>query len=282
MRDASDTLQGRREHNVSPTIRDAAPSSVRLGEEQRKAFEHVTSAAGLSLVVGFAGTGKSTMLGAAREAWEAQGLRVRGSSLSSMAARSLQDGSRIRSRTLASMLYGFDTLGAQAQRINALTEKIESVIPKGLEQRKALANMKSERDQLADRFDAARLTKRDVVVLDEAAMVGSRDMKRLLQMASEAGAKVVLVGDAEQLQAIDAGGAFRALRERHGAIEITASGDSRPSRVRNRHQRLRTIFHGRRIDGIPRARPSARFAVFRRRARKDGLRMDENESDHTR
>lgn len=57
--------------------------------------------------------------------------------------------------------------------------------------------------------------------LDEAAMVGSRDMNRLLQAVQAAKAKVVLVGDAEQLQAIDAGGAFRALRERHGAVEIT-------------------------------------------------------------
>lgn len=52
-------------------------------------------------------------------------------------------------------------------------------------------------------------------------MVGSRDTNRLLQLARAANAKVVLVGDAEQLQAIDAGGAFRALRERHGAVEIT-------------------------------------------------------------
>ena len=36
-----------------------------------------------------------------------------------------------------------------------------------------------------------------------------------------AGAKVVLVGDPEQLQAIEAGAAFRAIAERVGAVEIT-------------------------------------------------------------
>ncbi len=39
-------------------------------------------------------------------------------------------------------------------------------------------------------------------------MIGSRQMERLLSAA--AGAKAVLVGDSEQLQAIEAGAAFRA------------------------------------------------------------------------
>lgn len=34
-------------------------------------------------------------------------------------------------------------------------------------------------------------------------------------------AKVVLVGDPQQLQAIEAGAAFRAIHERHGGVEIT-------------------------------------------------------------
>ena len=51
-------------------------------------------------------------------------------------------------------------------------------------------------------------------------MVGSRQMERVLSAARAAGAKVVLVGDPEQLQAIEAGAAFRALLERHGAAQI--------------------------------------------------------------
>ena len=52
-------------------------------------------------------------------------------------------------------------------------------------------------------------------------MIGSRQMERLLSQAQAAGAKVVLVGDPEQLQAIEAGAAFRAIAERVGAVEIT-------------------------------------------------------------
>lgn len=65
------------------------------------------------------------------------------------------------------------------------------------------------------------LTSQDVLVLDEAGLVGSRQLGRVLAHAREAGAKVVLVGDAEQLQAIEAGAAFRAVVERVGAAEVT-------------------------------------------------------------
>ena len=48
------------------------------------------------------------------------------------------------------------------------------------------------------------LTDRSVLVLDEAGMVGTRQMKRVIREVEECGAKVVLVGDPEQ----------------HGSIEI--------------------------------------------------------------
>jgi conjugative relaxase-like TrwC/TraI family protein len=65
------------------------------------------------------------------------------------------------------------------------------------------------------------LDSRTVLVVDEAGMVGSRKLTRLLEHAHQAQAKVVLVGDDRQLAAIDAGGGFRALRLRLGASELT-------------------------------------------------------------
>jgi conjugative relaxase-like TrwC/TraI family protein len=65
-----------------------------------------------------------------------------------------------------------------------------------------------------------QLNARTVLVVDEAGMVGSRKLTRLLEYADRARAKVVLVGDDRQLAAIDAGGGFRALRLRLGASEL--------------------------------------------------------------
>jgi len=41
-------------------------------------FEHVTGAGDLKSLVGVAGSGKSTALAAMREAWEAEGILVKG------------------------------------------------------------------------------------------------------------------------------------------------------------------------------------------------------------
>ena len=73
-------------------------------------------------------------------------------------------------------------------------------------------------------------------------MVGSRQMERVLSAARGAGAKVVLVGDPEQLQAIEAGAAFRALAERHGAAEL---GEVRRQREAWQREATRELATGR-------------------------------------
>lgn len=180
---AGDELARRGDHGVSDRQRAGALKAAEgrglvLSGEQRDAFDHITGGEGLASVVGYAGTGKSAMLGVAREAWEREGYQVRGAALSGIAAENLEGGSGIASRTIASLEHGW----AQG------------------------------RDQLGPK---------DVLVVDEAGMIGTRQMERVLSHARDAGAKVVLVGDPEQLQAIEAGAAFRSISERHGATEIT-------------------------------------------------------------
>ena len=68
--------------------------------------------------------------------------------------------------------------------------------------------------------DRDHLTKKDIFVIDEAGMLGSRDIAKIMTEARSGGAKVVMLGDPQQLQAIEAGAAFRGIVEREGALEM--------------------------------------------------------------
>ena len=59
-----------------------------------------------------------------------------------------------------------------------------------------------------------------VLVVDEAGMVGTRDLALLAERAEGNGTKLLLVGDERQLPEIEAGGAFRAIGDRIGAHEL--------------------------------------------------------------
>jgi Ti-type conjugative transfer relaxase TraA len=187
---AAELIAERERHEVRQADREAALARAKarglvLSGEQADALAHVTDGRDMGVVVGHAGTGKSAMLGVAREAWEAAGYEVRGVALSGIAAENLESGSGIASRTIASMEHGW----GQGRDL---------------------------------------LTTRDILVIDEAGMVGTRQLEHVLSHAAEAGAKVVLIGDPQQLQAIEAGAAFRSIHERHGGAEI--------GEVRRQHQ----------------------------------------------
>jgi Ti-type conjugative transfer relaxase TraA len=162
----------------SAGVSDARRASVGLSDEQRSAIEHITGPERIAAVVGFAGAGKSTMLAAAREAWERQGYVVHGAALSGKAAEGLEESSGIQSRTLASWDMSWQN-------------------------------------------DKRQLGRGDVFVVDEAGMVGSRQLARFVGEAEARGAKIVLVGDHEQLQAIGAGAPFRAVAEEIGHAELS-------------------------------------------------------------
>ena len=60
----------------------------------------------------------------------------------------------------------------------------------------------------------------DILVVDEASMIGTRMLVRLLEAVAQAGAKLVLVGDVEQLPAIEAGAPLRAIAQRVGEARL--------------------------------------------------------------
>jgi Ti-type conjugative transfer relaxase TraA len=178
MADSADRMAESRTFGVSRgKVEQAIADRPFLAEEQKAAIRHITGPERIDAVIGMAGAGKSTMLGAARQAWEAEGYEVRGAALAGKAADGLEESSGIRSRTLASLERSWER----------------------------------GRDTL---------NSRTVLVIDEAGMVGSRQLSRVLAEADRAGAKVVLVGDPEQLQPIGPGAAFRAIAERTGFVGL--------------------------------------------------------------
>jgi conjugative relaxase-like TrwC/TraI family protein len=160
-------------------VRDALAVHPTAGPDQQAMVRDLCQGgAGVAVVVGRAGTGKTFALGIARHAWQLDGYRLLAAAPTGIATLSLQG-------------EGFEDV-ATCDRL--------------------LADLNRGREQL---------NARTVLVVDEAGMVGSRKLTRLLEHAERAQAKVVLVGDDRQLAAIDAGGGFRALRLRLGASELT-------------------------------------------------------------
>ncbi|MBX4970088.1 Ti-type conjugative transfer relaxase TraA [Rhizobium binae] len=171
-------LSGRASHGVREAVLEATfARHSRLSDEQRTAIEHVAGATRIAAVIGRAGAGKTTMMKAAREAWETAGYRVVGGALAGKAAEGLEKEAGIVSRTLSSWELRWN----------------------------------QGRNQLDDKT---------VFVLDEAGMVSSRQMALFVEAVTKAGAKLVLVGDPEQLQPIEAGAAFRAIADRIGYAEL--------------------------------------------------------------
>jgi Ti-type conjugative transfer relaxase TraA len=68
---------------------------------------------------------------------------------------------------------------------------------------------------------AIELSRETVLVVDEAGMIGTRMLHRLVQLTQRSASKLVLVGDYRQLQAIEAGGPFRAITKQVGAADLT-------------------------------------------------------------
>lgn len=146
--------------------------------EQKAAFNTLTSNGQIAIVNGAAGTGKSFVLQGVREAYEKAGYSVIGTAVQGKTALDMKNDAGIESRTLASLL---STL------------------------RKEELNNKTG--------EQATFNNKTVLVIDEAGMVGSQDMREILGYAEKNDVKVRMVGDAYQLNAVSAGRAFGKVQE---------------------------------------------------------------------
>jgi hypothetical protein len=168
-----------------------------LGPDQAAAIRAIaTSGRSLDLLVGPAGTGKSTTMAGLRTVWERQHGpgSVRGLAPSAAAAEVLAGELGIETENIAKWLF---------------------------EHRWALDN----RDTTASEVEMARwhLFQDQLVIVDEASLAGTFALDELVTAADSAGAKILLVGDHAQLSAVEAGGMFAALVRDRGdlATELT-------------------------------------------------------------
>ncbi len=175
----ADVVHSRNDHTVSQSrFEREVRAHEHLRDEQKEALRHILVGEGdVSIVSGMAGTGKTTLLKAAREIWESAGYEVRGAALAGKAADGLTNEAGIESHTISKTLHDI-------------------------------------------REGRHTLTQNTVLVVDEAGMIGTRQMKQVIEEVDKAGAKLVLVGDARQLQPIEAGGPFATFSDRYGCAEM--------------------------------------------------------------
>ncbi len=160
----------RRGHLVETNRQNAVLSRFALDDEQRRAFEYLVSE-GDAKAVETQG-GKTTLLAAARQAWESQGLTVLGTAPSGAAAKDLAAATGI---------------------------KFQSI-----------TNCEEEWRQ------GFGLTRETILVLDGSQMLGLKQLERVLAVADKARAKIVLLADSDQLQAMKVESPFLAVLRRVG------------------------------------------------------------------
>jgi ATP-dependent exoDNAse (exonuclease V) alpha subunit len=175
----------------------------KLSEEQREAVVGLIKDSNLSVLIGRAGSGKTTTLKAVSEIYQKSGFTVIGTSLSALASENLGNEAGIKAKTITSWLAGWDRYREAEEKFLSF----DKIVDEG-----ALKQLGWYQD--LKRFEKSKLTNKSVVIVDEAGMVGTRQWGDLLMHAERAGAKVIAVGDDHQFKAIEAGDFFRELKEK--------------------------------------------------------------------
>ena len=164
--DRSASLAPHQIERAAATFLDRHPEIDRQAEQwraQRAMIERLGSAGRLSLGIGVAGAGKSTVVAALVDAWQDDGRRVFGATLAWRQTATLTEA------------------GIDAENIAAIDPFL--------------------RRAAQGRYE---LDRRSVVVVDEIALLGSRQMLELARLQGKHGFQLVMLGDPKQSQAVEA------------------------------------------------------------------------------
>jgi hypothetical protein len=192
-----------------------------LSADQAAAAQTVLcSGKAIDAIIGPAGTGKTTTMKAVRDAWE--GTHGTGSVIglapSAVAAAVLGEEIDAATDNVAKWLY--ESVGDGAARRALQISQLEASVDRHHSTVKHSSMRDGARDRAQTRLNAAcarlaakyaeqakyRMRPGQLVILDEASMVGTSAAAELARQAEDAGAKLLLVGDAAQIDAVEAGG----------------------------------------------------------------------------
>ncbi len=188
-------------------------SSVALTAEQQQAVRGLVGEQRLAVLVGRAGTGKTTTLRQVAKVYHQAGHQVIGTSLAALAAETLGKEADIESKTLHSWLYSWQRYEAAQQKFLSFN----SIVTEGV-----LKQLDWYRD--LQQFAGSALTAKHVVIVDEASMIGTRQWQDLLHYVNKSGAKLIAVGEA--------GDFFRAIVSgAHKAGSLSTLQDIRRQRI---------------------------------------------------
>lgn len=152
-----------------------------LTPEQANAVRYVTQeTGGCSVVRGAPGSGKTTSSEVTVSAYRQAGYKILGAATSWDAAKKLEGETAVESHSISRIISQLD---------------------------------KGPKSKI--KLDASTL-----LIVDEAGMIGTRSLQRLMAHANKAGSRVILQGDQYQLQSVESGGGLRTVVDAIGMTEL--------------------------------------------------------------
>ena len=176
--------------DLEPAAVEAVITAAQLSGDQAEAVRRLaTSGRPVEALVGPAGTGKTYTMRALAQAWQASGRTVIGLALSETATRVLADQAALRAVNTAKLLFEHTHRSPQDK------------------------SKQWWRQQYA-------IAPGSLVILDEAAMASRQVIDHLRRLCAQVGAKLILVGDHQQLDSPAAGGLFALVVDQVGAAHL--------------------------------------------------------------
>lgn len=189
-----------------------------LSDDQKLAVEKiVTSGRIVDVLVGPAGTGKTTAMAGLRAVWEAAhgAGSVIGLAPSAAAAQALSDELGIETENTAKWL----TDRRRVPEMAAIRRRLEVNLFRHPHPNSPGAARRRAKLRAVDQTMArSRLSAGQLVIIDEASLASTFALDELVSAARQSGAKLLLAGDWAQLGSIDAGGAFSLLVKDRGDL----------------------------------------------------------------